>query len=125
MLAMSPNPVCTTVHVEGVRARKSNQGDTGALRSGNCQRAGGRNSDDDRNAGGQGLLHDFEADTATHHEPSVVGRDLAVEEQAPDHLVDGIVAADVLTNDAELTVVPCQPRRMASPRFRKVQLTQP
>src|SRR3546814_4318883 len=54
-------------------------------------------------AGRPGLLHDLEAGPAADEEGEVGGGQRAVEEQPAHHLVDGVVAADVLARDLRLT----------------------
>ena len=61
----------------------------------------------------QGLLHDLERCAAGHHQHMLGERQSSVERDAPDELVDRIVAADVLAQELQVARPPASNRAAA------------
>src|ERR1700674_4045666 len=87
--------------------RKCNKRQIGAPRNRDGELRRGRNGGQDRNAGENRLLDQFIA-AAAGEEGKPEGRIDALPCQMADHLIEGVVAADVLSNDEDVAVRPAE-----------------
>ena len=94
-------PTASRVDVEGVAPHEPGEGEPG--RGGGLDRQGRRRRHGDHRLepGGPRLLHHLERGPTADEQAQAGGRQAVVEQQPTDHLVDGVVAADVLADDAE------------------------
>ena len=120
--ALGNDSVGARVHVQGLAAEKPDQSHAGAFCELHRQAGGRGNGGDERNAGHQGLLYDFETRPPAYHEQPPLEREFVIEERRADNLVHRVVPADVLA-DPEEPALPIEepggvePSRFVEPRL--------
>src|SRR5262249_6406204 len=92
------------VDVEAALAGEADEHDAGGAGGGDGEGGGGAHGDDGAEPGGPRLLHDLEAGASRDEQAEAGGGEVAVEQHPADHLVDGVVPADVLAHHDGLAV---------------------
>src|SRR5207248_8237503 len=77
---------------------------------------------DDRNSGGERLLHDLERGAPANENYATGERQLPIKKSTANHLVDGIVPADVFPDNSRLAIRPKQTGRMNAASASKIAL---
>src|SRR4051812_16866626 len=97
---VKPDALWMGIHVHTALAQKTHEGLLILARELNCETRWGRDGSDNRQAGCEGFLHDFEGRSAADEEDGAVEVD-AAEQRVADRFVEGIMPADVLAEDDE------------------------
>src|SRR4051794_31494661 len=93
-----------SVDVHPLAAEEADQGLAAVAREGDGEAGRGGDGGDDRNASGEGFLHDLERTAARDEEDVAAQGEASGEEAMADDFIDGVVAPDVLAQDDELSV---------------------
>jgi ATP-dependent Clp protease protease subunit len=94
----SAHPLCTCVDVHRATAREAAQRQASVAGQRDGERGGRAHADEDRSPGDRRLLDQLERQAAAHAQHARVQRQVAVEQHAPDDLVQRVVAPDVLAH---------------------------
>ena len=93
------DPSRVGIDIEARAPQKTDQGDPQPIGHGDRQARRSRDRADDRHARDGGLLQDLEAGPPGYEHDPPGEREFAIEKSATDQFVDGVVAADVFTDN--------------------------
>src|SRR5437868_4322344 len=114
--SLPPDAFRRRVYVEAVVAKESHESHPEAFRGRDREARWSADGRKDRNSCRDGLLNHLVPGASTHRQHRPLKRQPAIEQSPPHHLVDGIVPADVLTQELQFTLLVEEPGRVKASR---------
>src|ERR1700686_4298676 len=104
------DPSCVGVHDESLFPEETNERETACARHLYREARGRRHRRENWQTGDKRLLHDLESPAAAHKENSFRQWETLLKQGLADHLVNGVVAADILPHQHQGSIGIEQPR---------------